>query len=138
MRWDVNHLPTLPGSTPQSVLQVHRILLEAMTNVLRHAKARTMTISALPVTHPQAAVSVTLHDDGAGMPDRLCGQGAWPSQGHGLVNMHTRAEAMGAQLNIQRATHGGTQVSLPRPQQIAKWKADRHPLPTSISAAQAL
>jgi signal transduction histidine kinase len=117
IRWDVGHLPTLQGLSPQSVLQVHRILLEAMTNVLRHANARTMTITAQPVTEPQAAILVTLTDDGVGMPEHLCGEGARRSQGHGLVNMHTRAEAIGAHLTLRRADAGGTQVSLLWPQQ---------------------
>lgn len=116
IRWDVGHLPTLSNLSPQSVLQVHRILLEAMTNVLRHARARTMEISAYAVSQPQPAIVVLLQDDGVGIPAHLCNAGARHSPGHGLINMHTRADAIGAQLTVQRGPTGGTQVTLVWPQ----------------------
>jgi signal transduction histidine kinase len=37
--WDVAELPPLRQLSPQAVLQVQRILLEAFTNVLKHAHA---------------------------------------------------------------------------------------------------
>jgi signal transduction histidine kinase len=112
IQWEVGHLPTLQGLSPQSILQVHRILLEAMTNVLRHAKAHKMTVSAQAVRQPQAAILVTIEDDGIGIPDCLSGERAKQSSGHGLINMHSRAEAIGAQLTVQRGQTGGTKVSL--------------------------
>lgn len=117
MKWDVGHLPPLPDLLPQAVLQVHRIVLEAMTNVLRHAGARTLVVSAQAVQRPQPAIVVVLRDDGIGIPEDLAGKLALQSRGHGLVNMHTRAESIGAQLSVTRGEGGGTQVTLVWPQQ---------------------
>jgi signal transduction histidine kinase len=120
IRWDVGHLPTLRGLSPQSILQVHRILLEAMTNVLRHAKAHTMSVSAQAVEQPEAAILVTLEDDGVGIPDHLSGKGAKQSAGHGLINMHSRAESIGAHLTVNQGENGGTRVSLLWPQKASE------------------
>lgn len=44
--WDVSPLPHLGNLSPQAVLQIQRILLEAFTNVIRHSQAKTVTVSA--------------------------------------------------------------------------------------------
>lgn len=104
MRWDVDRLPPLPGLTPPAVLQVHRILMEALTNVLRHARAHTVDVQAHVVDR---AIVVTLQDDGIGLP------AAPPAgNGHGLANMLSRAQAIGAELSISRVAPRGTRVEL--------------------------
>lgn len=63
--WDVPQLPTQAQLTPQSALHLRRILLEAVTNTLKHARARTLSFSARLGGHP-AAVRIAIEDDGTG------------------------------------------------------------------------
>ena len=121
MQWDVDRLPAVTGLTPQAVLHVHRILLEALSNVLRHAQARQVHVRARAVDTPAPAIVITLQDDGRGLPTASAGA----AQGHGLANMQTRATAIGAELSVQAIKPHGTCVTL-------LW-----PLPNAVSAAEA-
>lgn len=113
--WDVATLPPLAELSPQAVLQLQRILLEAFTNVLKHAQARQVTVSARWVpgtTGRYAEVQLRLIDDGIGL--QPLPEGAPP--GHGLANMRARAASIGALLHIGPSTHGGTCVAIDWPQ----------------------
>jgi signal transduction histidine kinase len=109
--WDVAELPALAILTPQMVLQIQRVLLEAFTNVLRHANATRIDISARSIDHPPALV-LEVKDNGAGFA-------ATQQKPHGLgiQNMRHRSEAIGATLLIEPADGGGTRVrlTLPKP-----------------------
>jgi signal transduction histidine kinase len=100
--WQVQEVPRLACLTPQNVLHVLRILQEAFTNTLKHAKASRIRVA----TAVQAGrVAIDLSDDGDGFDTR----GA--RGGHGLANMRRRAAAIGAELML-RSSHEGTTLSL--------------------------
>jgi signal transduction histidine kinase len=104
--WDVSQLPPLPQLSPQSVLQVQRILLEAFTNVLKHARATEVAVQARWEAGDSPAVVLSLTDNGVGLP-------AEPAAGgHGVANMQSRAAAIGAELRVEAAESGGTRVVL--------------------------
>lgn len=97
-------LPSLP---PLVAAHTYRIAAEALTNAVRHAGC-----SAILVTLASSAdgVSLTIADDGVGMPDEP------RPGGHGLRSMHGRAETIGAQLHIGPGPGGhGTSVALALP-----------------------
>jgi len=99
--WHMDELPRMPGLTAHGVLQVLRILQEAVTNVLKHAGAARLEISG----RVAAGGSVlTVADDGCGI-DRATGGG------RGLDNMARRAQALGARLEV-RGSHSGTRICL--------------------------
>ncbi|MFF5936992.1 sensor histidine kinase [Streptomyces sp. NPDC012508] len=86
---------TLPAATGATV---YRIVQEALTNVVKHAGARTASVR---LAYEEGVLEVVVTDDGRG-PRR----GARPGGGgHGLVGLHERA-----------AAHGGTAVCGPGPQ----------------------
>ncbi|MFD7324606.1 sensor histidine kinase [Streptomyces sp. NPDC059875] len=87
----VRALPSATGAT------VHRIVQEALTNVVKHAGARTASVR---LTHHAGVLEIVVTDDGRG-PRRGSAQG---SGGHGLVGIRERA-----------AAHGGTAVMGPGP-----------------------
>ena len=97
---DLKGAPSLPQRTQ---LQLLRIVQEAVTNALRHASARSITVRA----HWDAddgAVVVVVSDDGRGFtPPR---DGAGGTTGRGLVNMARRARSIGATLAITPGTPG--------------------------------
>lgn len=89
--WRIEDLPPLAGLGPAQVLDVLRILQEAVTNVIKHARASRVTVAAYE-TGPDIAIAV--RDDGAGLGEQ--------SGGNGLRNMARRAERLGGVVDIIR------------------------------------
>jgi signal transduction histidine kinase len=114
--WDVSPLPALPQLSPQAVLDVQRLLLEAFTNVLKHARATQVIVQARwrdDLSVP--SVQISLVDNGIGLPQAAHDAEPAPHQGRGLLNMQTRAHAIGASLSFERQSPSGTRVMLDWP-----------------------
>lgn len=98
----------LPAGAPEpageAASALFRIFQEAMTNVLRHAKASQVWIS---VTHRKHAVLLRVRDDGAGISRKH----ARSAHSIGLVGMRERASLVEGRLLIGPARGGGTLVS---------------------------
>jgi signal transduction histidine kinase len=92
--------------TPERATEVVSILREAVSNSLRHARARTVTVRAI---RNDAAVVFAVQDDGAGFEPAAAGPG------HGLGNMQARAAALGGTLEVISAPGKGTRVLLTFP-----------------------
>lgn len=110
-------LPLHPELRPWHVIQIVRILDEAVTNVVKHAAARHIAVTI--ETHddgqgPYGVISIA--DDGSGFRlDNDC-NAAGPSQtARGLRNMTSRAMRCGAVLDLSSDT-SGTRVRLQLPQ----------------------
>ncbi len=88
LQWQMADLPPLPGLQPSVTLEIFRILQEAVNNVLRHAEARHLTITA---ALENGHIVITVQDDG-------CGGIAMRPHGYGLQTMQKRAERIGASL----------------------------------------
>lgn len=86
-----------------------RIAQEALTNVVRHARAHRI---AIELAYAPRAVSLSIRDDGHGF-DHAHVQRA-PDQGIGLRNMRERLEALGGEL-ILLSGAGGTRVTAQLP-----------------------
>jgi signal transduction histidine kinase len=110
MDWQVDDLPPQNDLTPHVVLQLQRILLEAFTNVLRHAHATRIAVSARFEDQPTRRLVMEMIDNGIGFSESTK-----PSAGQGLRSMQARAQAIGADLQITRQTVGGTRVLLSLP-----------------------
>ena len=107
--WQIDELPTMSELNPQKVLQIQRILLEAFTNIIQHAKATTVTVSAKHLVDMDS-VQITIDDDGVGFePQEL------KATGHGVRNMCFRAEAIGALITFQRLKAKGVTLTLTMP-----------------------
>jgi signal transduction histidine kinase len=87
----------LPRGTEAELL---RIAQEALTNVRKHARARTVWVS-LRVLAPSAFLRIA--DDGTGVPDDVGGH-------FGLAVMRERAGRIAATLSIRPRPGGGTVV----------------------------
>lgn len=103
LHWAIDPATSLPGFGPQAVLQVFRVVQEAVNNALRHARAQRIGIVFERV---DAAIELRIEDDGVGLPDTLSGAG------HGIGGMHARATKCGADFQIRRREQGGTAVVL--------------------------
>lgn len=96
----------LPVDTARQLL---RIVQEALSNTLKYADARRLTIDL--VFEPEQ-VQICVQDNGRGFePTQATAAG-----GFGLLSMRARAVAIGAELTICSAPHQGTTlvVTLPR------------------------
>jgi PAS domain S-box-containing protein len=87
---------------------LYRILLEALTNVARHAHAGTVWIT---LRQRPGRVTMEVRDNGKGISDEALKNSAMM----GLLGMRERALAAGGEVRISRRPAGGTsvQVSLP-------------------------
>lgn len=106
---------TLPESEPDLALDAKlaffRIAQEALTNVVRHARARRAELS---LTTDDDAVCLSVSDDGAGMhvdPSPV-------SHSLGLLGMRERARLIGAQLNIKSEPGSGVRIRLVLPVRV--------------------
>lgn len=94
------HLP------PDAVAHVARIVSEALTNVHKHADARTVGVR---VEEDAAHVVVTVDDDGRGLAAPRSGDG------YGLQVMRERATLAGGVLELGAGPEGGTRVRVRLP-----------------------
>lgn len=94
--------------TPEVELAAYRIAQEALSNALRHARARAVTVQ---VRQDADRLILTVADDGIGFvlpprPDLLTAQGRF-----GLVGMQERAARLGGRLIVETAPGRGTRVT---------------------------
>jgi signal transduction histidine kinase len=92
---------------PALDLSAYRILQEATTNVLKHARARRVDIR---VRYGEAMLALDIRDDGPG-------DGGDPasSSGHGLIGMRERVALFGGKLHAGRSRAGGFSVHVRLP-----------------------
>lgn len=114
-------LPVHQELRPGHVIQILRLLDEAVTNAVKHAQAGTITvgIETLPGDGgPHGRITVS--DDGRG----FAGPGGCEAApaGRGLANMKRRAERCGALLEIVSGPEG-TRVTLDLPARFADLEA---------------
>lgn len=100
--WRADVLPVLTWCTGTCMRHIQFILIEAISNVMQHARAGELTVAAVARGN---SVVVALSDDGVG----LAGQA-----GNGLRTMRERATLIGATLELLPAQPGLT-VSLSLP-----------------------
>jgi signal transduction histidine kinase len=96
--------------TPSGELTVYRLVQEALTNVGKYAKARTIEVSL----HVRAAqVLVRVSDDGVGFD-----QTRPRASAHGLLGMHYRVEAEGGRMTLTSTPGEGTTIEATLPARI--------------------
>ena len=104
--WEVDELPAVGELKPCAVFALQRILLEAITNALKHSGARQLRVTAR--AHGPN-VEIGIEDDGCGFDSSRCAAGL------GLANMRARAQRIGARVRIQTAPGRGTDVRISIP-----------------------
>ncbi|WP_407919343.1 sensor histidine kinase [Croceicoccus estronivorus] len=89
--WGMRDLPPIIGLGPAHVLDVLRILQEAVTNVIKHADATQITLEML---EQGDAIGVAIRDNGRAFDPK--------PGGNGMRNMRMRAQRLNAFLSIGR------------------------------------
>lgn len=116
--WEVEDVPTPSHFGPEQTLHVLRVLQEAVTNVLKHARAKVITVRTGEAidANGRACVWVEIADDGCGMRDDP--DAPRDGGGRGLRNMRRRAAEIGGTLEVS-SDASGTRVRLSLPLQPA-------------------
>jgi signal transduction histidine kinase len=83
---------------PAVDLSAYRILQEATTNVLKHARARRVEIR---IEYSDRFVALDVGDDGTATG------GEQPASGHGLIGMRERVALFGGELSAGPEAKGG-------------------------------
>jgi signal transduction histidine kinase len=86
-------LPALPAAVE---VAAYRIVVEAVTNTVRHARAGHCQVS---INHRDTALTITVTDDGAGLHTTT-------RHGHGLAIMRERAEELGGGVTVTDRSPG--------------------------------
>lgn len=106
LSWQVDDLPAHDALAAGQVLDVLRIIQEAVTNIIKHAGANHIVLA---VHDTPGGVTISIRDDGAGFDEPAA------KIGHGLNNMRLRANRLGAELAFFRDDAGTVvQLTLPR------------------------
>jgi signal transduction histidine kinase len=103
-------LPAAESFSPSRTVHVVAIVNEALSNVVRHARARQAVLSARRL---DGMLRVVIRDDGVGISTER-------DAGYGLRNMRDRARLLNGVIEIEGANGKGTIVTLTIP-----WK-DEH------------
>jgi len=95
---------TLPPLSREAELALFRALQEALSNVLRHAQARTVDIG---ISIDASGVLLQVSDDGKGLPSGVSPE-TLELQGHmGLAGMRERITALGGTVRLQARAGAG-------------------------------
>ena len=97
--------PTPIGNNEKAT-QLFRIAQEAVTNAIKHGRAKTIRIE---LARQDDLLTLAILDDGVGL------EPASPSTGLGLRIMNFRAEMIGAELTLKPGRKGGTKITCSLP-----------------------
>ncbi len=109
--WDIGALPPMPGVGAPETLQLLRILQELLSNVLRHAGARSIRLRAR--AEGPATLRIDVEDDGVGFDTRQV------AHGRGLRHVRQRVAQLRGELEVDSRPGGGTRVRLRLPGEAA-------------------
>ncbi len=98
--WRISQHPVPLG--PGAMLDMVRIVQEALANMLKHSGAKTVWIS-FDASDDNNCWALEIRDDGRGLPAMPAADSATRA-GRGLVNLRRRAAKLGAALTLQSHT----------------------------------
>jgi two-component system sensor histidine kinase UhpB len=88
-------------------LTVYRCIQESLTNAIRHAQAKRVSVDLSPVD-AERRLALTVRDDG-------CGMNPGKPAGFGIRGMQERVEGLGGRYSVESETGRGTCVHISIP-----------------------
>ncbi len=101
-----------PRLRPEQAEQLHHLVTEAFSNVLRHAHAQNVGVR---MACTQRRFTLEIRDDGAGFDTTAAPARGRRGRAQGLENIRRRAELLDAKLDVESAPGRGTRLSLTMP-----------------------
>jgi signal transduction histidine kinase len=105
MKWQVDDLPPMPHLGPRAVLDIARVVQEAITNAIKHSGCGEITVRAALAADGRH-VEICVADNGRGVQQ--------PGKGRGLSGMQRRASELGGSVTLE-SSPAGTRVTLALP-----------------------
>jgi two-component system, NarL family, sensor histidine kinase DevS len=96
------------GTSNEEDRIVYRLVQEALTNVVKHAGASRVSVSAQQLDRE---IRIGVSDDGTGF------DASAPTPGHGLVGMRERIELLGGEIEVDSSPGKGTRIAVRVPLQ---------------------
>jgi signal transduction histidine kinase len=117
------HIEATVSRRPPSAIEttLYRIVQEALTNAVKHAKASNVWIRAWS---ENLLLCCSIRDDGGGF-DSSEAHAARSRKGLGLVAMRERVSAVGGTLRIQSSLGSGTELSVQIPLEVDHANSNR-------------
>ncbi|MEV0255928.1 sensor histidine kinase [Streptomyces sp. NPDC050732] len=100
--------PVAPGVE----LCAYRVVQEALTNVLKHARGAAVTVE---LVYERKHIEVSVVNDGTGEGEGVNQDRVRTGSGHGLIGMRERAKLYGGAISIGPLSEGGFAVRLTLP-----------------------
>jgi signal transduction histidine kinase len=97
---------------PDIQITIYRIFQEALTNAVKHAQAKNISVVIEKASHE---ISFSVEDDGKGFDSMNNGDQNGTKRGLGLGTMQDRAEILGGSFNVWSQEGKGTRISLQIP-----------------------
>jgi signal transduction histidine kinase len=92
---------------PELEIACFRIVQEALTNVMRHARAEHVDVELL---NRDGMIEIQIRDDGPGFDVQQALNEAHRGTSLGLLSMQERASVVGGEVEIESAPEAGTEV----------------------------
>jgi signal transduction histidine kinase len=109
LQWDARGLPEEVDIDPDAVLPVLRIVQEALTNAIKHSRARAVRVTlGVDQRGDSQWLSIRVTDNGRGLAGTS-------GSGRGMLNMRNRASKIGAVLKVETVPGAGTMILLRLP-----------------------
>jgi len=90
---------------PQVSIALYRILQESLTNVIKYASAKQVTVD---LAVADDSVMLLVEDNGIGIPDHV----QHNRLSHGITGMRQRVTALGGEFAVRRRPEGGTTIEV--------------------------
>ncbi len=107
-----DELETFPAEVE---ITAFRVVQEAVSNVIRHAKA---TEVAVLIEHRDRSLILSIRDDGVGFDPGLVMDTSAPGSSLGLVGMQERVQILGGECIIESTIGNGTEVDVRIPVEV--------------------
>jgi signal transduction histidine kinase len=101
-----------PRLNAEQAEQLRHVVIEAFSNVLRHAHATTV---AVRMACTQRRFTLEIRDDGVGFDPQTHSEQGRRGRAQGLANIRRRVELLNAELRLESAVGRGTTLSLTMP-----------------------
>jgi signal transduction histidine kinase len=88
-------------------LSIYQVVLEAVNNIVKHARARNATIQLIRYAHH---INITIEDDGQGFEP-----GCETTSGNGLNNMQSRVKNLNGTIDVDSQPGNGTTIVIEIP-----------------------
>jgi signal transduction histidine kinase/ligand-binding sensor domain-containing protein len=110
--------PSAERFSAQIEITAFRVIQEAVTNAIRHARARRVEIT---VELGSAALELTVRDDGCGFDAALLQAREAAGEGHlGLAGIRQRVQLLGGDVSIRSEAGAGTRIEVAIPLSVAQ------------------